>query len=186
MLVATRIRKGNILKIDGGLFRVMEVKHVTPGKGHAHVQVRLRNLKIGNQLEKRYNSGDKVEKAHLETRDAEFLYEADGSYCFMDSETYEQISLDADIIGDSVQLLLPNTPCQLVMHDGTTLGVELPKLVELEVTETTPSLKGATAAAQTKPATLETGLVIQVPPFITTGDKIRVDSESMAYVERAK
>ena len=186
MILATRIRRGNILKIDGDLYRVMETKHVTPGKGHAHVQVKLRSLKDGNQRNERYNSSDKVEKAILETKPAEYLYEDGGVYHFMDNETYETVELHGDDIGDDTQFLLPNTTVDLVVHEGNTLGIELPKVVVLEVTETEPHLKGATATSQNKPATLETGLIVQVPPFIKVGEKLRIDTENVEYIERHK
>lgn len=186
MILATQIRRGNILKIDGDLYRVMDRKHVTPGKGHAHVQVKLRSLKDGNQRNERYNSSDKVEKAILETRPAEYLYEDSGVYFFMDNESYETIELHEEMVGDDALLMLPNTTVDLVVHDGNTLGIELPKVVVLEVVETEPHMKGATAASQNKPAKLETGLVVQVPPFIKAGEKIRVDTENVAYIERHK
>jgi len=186
MLLATKIRKGNVLKINNELYRVMTIKHVTPGKGHAHVQVKLRSLSQGNQMEQRYNSSDKVEKAILETREAEFLYEAAGTYCFMDNESYESIELEKDFIGDDVDFLLPNTTVNLTVHDGNPIGIELPKTVILEVIECPPNMKGATATAQTKPATLETGIEIQIPPFVERGEKIKVDTESREYVERVK
>ncbi len=186
MILATQIRRGNILKLNGDLYRVLATKHVTPGKGHAHVQVKLRSLKDGNQRNERYNSSDKVEKAILETRPAEYLYEDGGTYHFMDNESYETIELSEEIVGDDALLLLPNTTVDLVVHDGHTLGIEMPKVVVLEVVETEPHMKGATAASQNKPAKLETGLVVQVPPFIKAGEKIRVDTESIAYIERHK
>jgi len=186
MLVATRIRRGNILKLDDALYRVLDVKHVTPGKGHAHVQVKLRSLKDGNQRNERLNSGDKVEEAELESRTAQYLYEDGGKYHFMCQETYETIELDGELVGDATQLLLPDTMVELVQFEGATLGIHLPKTVELKVTETEPNFKGATAACQTKPATLETGLVVQVPPFVVAGDVVRVDTESLEYQERVR
>jgi elongation factor P len=186
MLLATKVRKGNIILLDGELYSVMGTKHVTPGKGHAHVQLKLRSLSLGNQREERFNSSDRVEKAILETKPAEYLYEENGIYYFMDNETYEQIEIQADFVGDAAGYLLPNTTVSLTVHEGRTLGIELPKVVELTVVECPPNMKGATATAQTKPATMETGIIIQVPPFIAQGEKIRVDPESGEYVERVK
>jgi elongation factor P len=183
---ATNIRKGNVLKIDNVLYRVLNMDHVTPGKGRAHVQTKLRNLIDGTQTEIRFRSTDDVEKAYLETKEMQFLYSDQDGYHFMDSETYDQIRLDADMLGDNVLYLLPETNVMVQMHEGTAIGVELPPVVELKVVETQPGVKDATASAQRKPATLETGLVVQVPSFINEGEVLRINTLDGSYSERAK
>lgn len=185
MIIATQIRIGNILVIDGELMRVTQVTHVTPGKGHAHVQVKIKNLKSGNAYERRYNSSDKVEKAVLETRGMQFLYADDSGYCFMDQETYEQLTLTEEILGDGTKYLMENEEVQVDFYDGTPVGVELPMSVILEVEETEPPMKGATAAGGGKPARLSNGMTVSVPQFVKVGDKIRVDTRDDKYLERA-
>jgi len=186
MITARQVKRGHILNIENELYRVMEVRFLNPGNWRAMTHIKMRSLKSGNQMEKRYGSDEKFEKAILESRTAQYLYQAEGEYYFMDQESFEQFTLTDELLGDAIQLLLPETEVQLVVHDGTVVGVELPKVVELTVTETQPALKGATAQAQYKPATMETGVVIQVPHFIEAGEVIRIDTENLAYVERKK
>jgi len=150
------------------------------------VQTKLRNLRSGTQTEYRFRSEDKVERVTLEQHDMEYLYEGDGQYHFMNTETFDQIALDGDVLGDAVNYLTPNSRIQVEFHEGTPMGVSLPKTVDLRVTETAPGLKSATVTNVLKPATTETGLVVQVPNFINEGDVIRVDTESGAYLSRAK
>jgi len=172
---------------DGRLCKVTQVDHVTPGKGAGMIQAKMKDVLTGRNVEYRFRSGEKFERAHLETREMEFLYaEGEDRFVFMDSETYEQHHLGLELLGDDRLYLLPNTVVQVEIHQGNPLGVQLPKVVELEVVQTEPSLKGATAQSHNKPATLETGLVITVPPFIEKGDRLRVDTESGDYIERAK
>lgn len=181
---ATQIRKGMIIKIDGELYKVHDFQHVTPGKGQAVMQTRLRNLRTGTLVEQRFRSAASVERVHLNPREVEYLYEDGNHWVFMDTETYEQIRLGRGALEDALPFLLPNTQLRVEFFEGEPITVELPGQVELEVTDTEPALKGATASASTKPATLETGLVVQVPPFIEIGDKVRVDTDSGEYVER--
>ena len=184
MINAIQLRPGMIIVRDGELFRVMKTDHVTPGKGNAFVRAQLRNLRLGNQAEARYNAQDKVEKAHLDQRTMEYLYEDGEFYHFMDTETYEQIQMTADMLGDGVNYMLPNHKITVDLFEGNPVGVEFPKNVHLKVTEADPSVKRATASAQTKNATLETGMTIRVPAFVEAGDTIRVDTETGQYVER--
>lgn len=184
MYNAIHIRPGMIIVLDGDLFRVMSRDHVTPGKGNAFVRMQLRNIRLGNQAERRFGAQDKVEKAHLDQRIMEYLYNDADTFYFMDTETYEQIQMSSETIGDNVNYLLPNTKIQVDMYEGNPIGIEFPKNVELKVVEADPSVKRATASAQTKNATLETGMVIRVPSFVEAGDTIRVDTETGEYVER--
>ncbi|HPR63331.1 MAG TPA: elongation factor P [Thermoanaerobaculia bacterium] len=185
MIVATQIRAGNILVIDGELFRVIQMTHVTPGKGHAHVQVKIRNLKTGNAYERRYNSGDKVEKAMLDNRSMQYLYSDASGYHFMDQETYEQIALSEEILSDSLKYLKENDIIQVDLFEGNPVGIEIQPSVILEVVETEPPMKGATAAGGGKPAKLENGITVTVPQFIQIGDKVKVDTRDDSYLERA-
>ncbi len=182
---ATQIRKGMILEVEGGLFQVHSFTHVTPGKGQAVMQTRLRNLHTGSLAEKRFRSSETVEVARRDSRTMQYLYKDGDLYSFMDMETYEQIGLTAEKLGDGLPYLMENMEVTVVYINDQALSVELPGVVELEVTETEPAVKGATAAAQTKPATLETGLVIQVPPFVSNGDRVRVDTATGEYLTRA-
>lgn len=184
MINATQLRVGMIIVRDNDLFRVMRVDHVTPGKGNAFIRAQLRNLRLGNQAEARFNSQEKVEKAHLDTREMEYLYSDGENYFFMDTGNYEQIQLSAETIGEGVNFLLPNHKIQVDMYEGNPVGIEFPKTVNLKVIEADPSVKRATASAQTKNAKLETGMNIRVPAFVEAGDTIKVDTESGEYVER--
>jgi elongation factor P len=182
---ATQIRKGMILEVDGGLFKVHEFTHVTPGKGQAVMQTRLRNLDTGSLVEKRFRSAESVEVAHQDNRKMQYLYQDGELYTFMDMETYDQVGISTELLGDSLPYLLENMEVTVVYVSERPLSVDLPGTVEMEVIETEPALKGATAAAQTKPAKLETGLVVQVPPFVNQGDRIRVDTNTGEYLTRA-
>jgi elongation factor P len=175
-----------ILLIDGELWKVLESVHVTPGKGRGMMQTKLRRLSTGTQQDVRFRSSDNVEKAHLERREMEFLYNDDSGYHFMDHTTYDQIAMTADDLGDMVGFLLPNTVCQVEMFEGKPLGVEPPLVVELKVVETDPTMKGATATNKSKPAKLETGISVMVPPFIEVGEVLRIDTRTGNYIERAK
>jgi elongation factor P len=186
LIPATQLRVGMTITHEGALWRVMNVVHVTPGNWRGMVQTKLRNVKAGTQTEHRFRSEDKVDRATLEQQEMEYLYESDGRYTFMNTETYEQIELDGDLLGDAVKFLLPNSRIEVEFHEGTPLGVSLPKTVDLKVVETPPGLKTATVTNVLKPATTETGLVVQVPNFISEGDVIRVDTENGNYLSRAK
>jgi len=185
-LKAIQIRKGNVIEYGGELYRVTEATHVTPGKGQALMQIKMKRLSDGNKAEDRFRPDESVEKATLSTREHQYLYQDGDMYYFMDLETYEQIHITSELIGDDAYYLLPETIVQILFHDNTPIGVELPGVVELKVVKTEPSLKGATVSSSYKPAELETGLPIQVPPFIEEGEMIRVDTTTGKYLERAK
>lgn len=183
---ATTIRKGNLVRIDGVLYRVMNMDHVTPGKGRAHVQCKMRNLLDGNQKDMRFRSTDEVERIALESKEMQYMYSDADGYHFMDTQTYEQVALTEETLGDAVKYILPEQTIQMEWFEGQAVGLELPPVVDLKVVDTMPGIKDATASAQRKPATLETGIVIQVPSFIETGEVIRVSTVDGTYSERAK
>jgi len=183
---ATLIRKGNVLKIKGALYKVMVMDHVTPGKGRAHIQTKMRSLLDGTQSEMRFRSDEDIEKAFLETKQMQYLYDDQDGYHFMDTESYEQVHLTQDVLGDAMLYLIPDQTVSMQWHDGRPLGVELPPMVELKILDTPPGVKDATASAQRKPAKMETGLVVQVPAFINSGETIRVSTTDGSYSERVK
>jgi elongation factor P len=182
---ATLLRPGMIIKHNNDLHSVFSVEHRTPGNLRAFIQAKLRNLRTGAMFEHRFRSADPIEKVTVDEIKMEFLYKDDDAYCFMNSVNYEQIHLNRDILGDAVDYLIPNLEIQIEFFDGKPVGVELPQTVDLTVIETEPGLKSATASSVTKPAKTETGLVVQVPPFINEGEKIRVDTSEGAYLSRA-
>jgi len=186
MINATQLREGMIIVHQGDLYRVASVRHLTPGNKRGFMQTKLKNLHTGIGAEYKFRSEDRVEQATLETRTMQFLY-ADGDlYIFMDIENYEQISLSAEEVADFLPFLLPDQIVEVEFFDARPVGISPPSTVELEVTETQPTFKGATASASYKPAKLETGITIQVPPFIQVGDRIRVDTFDGKYLERVK
>jgi len=162
----------------------MSVTHRTPGNLRAFVQVRMRNLRTGNSFEHRFSATESVERAMLDTVPMEYLYSDGEHHHFMNQETFEQLPLGDEILGDGMLYLLPNTVIKVDLYEGTPVGIELPITVTLEVVETEPALKGATASASYKPAKMETGLVVQVPPFIETGTKIEIDTRENKYLKR--
>ncbi len=183
----SQVRKGMVIVGDGGqLYHVVDRDLNTPGNWRAQLKLKLKNLKTGSITEEKVRPQDKVETAYLEKREMEYIYPEADAYVFMDTEHFDQISLQADMVGELMQYMKPNTRAQVTFHEGKALSVELPATVELEVTHTDPALKGATAAAQYKPATLETGLQINVPPFIGIGEKVKVDTRTGEYLERVK
>jgi len=180
------IRPGYVIVYNKELYRVMTSEHRTPGNKRAFCQAKLRNLKSGTQTEVKFRADEEVERATLEQAEMEYLYSDTSGYCFMNSETYEQIFIDDEIIADAKQFLLPNTKVKVEFHEGKPIGLELPETVELTVEDTEPQMKGATASGSGKPATLETGLVVTVPQFVGVGEKIRVSTSSGEYLERVK
>ncbi|MDP2688595.1 MAG: elongation factor P [Deltaproteobacteria bacterium] len=186
MIPATQLRVGMTILYNNEPHRVVSVQHITPGNWRGMVQTKLKNLKTGSAVENRFRSEDKLEKAHLEQHEMEYLYNDGTEYHFMNSGTYEQTSLSADILGDNVNFLIPNIKFMIEYYEGTPVGVEPPKVVELKVVETAPNMRGATVTSSGKPATLETGLVVNVPSFIEIGEVIRVDTNELKYLERAK
>ena len=185
MINATQIWRGMILKVEDELFRVIETTHVTPGKGQALIQTKLRKLKDLTMHDYRFRSKDRVEQAYLETVEMEYLYQDGNEYIFMNQENFEQMRLSSEILGMSLNYLTPNVVFSLEMFEGKPVGVNPPLTIELRVVKTEPFLKGATQSASSKPASLETGLTINVPQFIKEGDIIRIDTRDDKYLERA-
>ncbi len=184
-LLATQLRKGMIVKIEKELYRIFDRQHVTPGNLRGFVRVKMRNLRTGTMAEEKFRSEDIVERATLEEKEMQYLYNDGEGYHFMDTETYDQIHLSAEILGDNTGFLKAEMKIKVEFYGEAPVGIELPVTVDLKVTETMPGIKGATATNQTKPATLETGMVIQVPPFICEGDVIRINTETGEYQTRA-
>jgi len=186
MISATQLRAGTTVLYNNEPHRVVSVQHVTSGRGMGMVQVKMKNLATGASVENRFRSAERFERARLDTHEMEYLYSGDGEHHFMNTSTYEQITLSDEIIGDYKYYLLPNVKFMIEFYRNTPVGVEPPKVVELKVVDTAPYLKGATATSSPKPATLETGLVVNVPPFVETGEIIRVDTVEGKYIERAR
>jgi elongation factor P len=185
MISATQLRPGMVIKFNNELYSVFKMEHRTPGNLRGFVQVKMRKLSSGTMIEHRFSSEDRVEKAALEEYEMEYLYDDGEYYYFMNTETFEQMHLTKDLLGDATSFLIPNLKVNVEFYEGSPMSVELPPTVDLKVIETEPSLKGATVSNVTKPAKLETGLVVQVPPFIGEGEKIRVSTSEAAYLERA-
>jgi len=183
---ATQIRRGMVILFDGKLCKVVEFRHHTPGNLRAMVQTKLRDLRTGNSFEHRFRSADTIDKASLEQHEMEYLYSDGAQHHFMNTESYEQIGLSEDELGDAAQWLMPGLKLQVEFYEGQPIGIDLPPSMELTVTRTEPSMKGATVSNVNKPATLENGVTIQVPPFVNEGDRIRVDPTEGRYMERAK
>lgn len=186
MIPATQIRKGMILNMDGQLFKVMDFQHVTPGNWRAMIHTKLRNIATGNQKEIRFSSSDKVDQAFLDEKEMEYLYNDGEHYFFMDTESYEQISIEKDFLESVIPFMKENDKVQIELYEGKPVGVDIANVVELEVTYTEPGAKGNTATNVTKPATLETGYEVNVPIFINIGDRLRIDTRTGDYMERAK
>jgi elongation factor P len=182
---ATRLRKGMLIKLGGDLFRILDLQHVTPGNLRGFVRVRLRNIRTSALADQKLRSEDQIERETLDEKQMQFLYRDGTAYHFMDTSTYEQIPLSDEVLGEAVNYLVPEAVVQMEFYGSEPVGIELPPTVDLRVEETAPGIKGATASAQVKPARLETGLVVQVPPFVNTGDLVRVNTETGAYQSRA-
>jgi elongation factor P len=185
-LQANRIRVGHLIEFEGQPCKVLESIHKTPGNLRAFVQVKLRNLRTGVQFETRLRAVEDIKRVSMDERAMEFLYAEGDTYHFMESQTYEQIGVHKDVLGDMAPWLKENTTYQIEYFDGSIVGVEFPPAVDLEVRETTPGLRGATATNSPKPALLENGVTINVPPFIEVGEKVRVNPETGEYLERVK
>jgi elongation factor P len=179
------MKKGMLIKIGEDLFRVLELQHVTPGNLRGFVRVRFRNIRNGSLSDQKLRSEDFVERAILDERQMQYLYKDGEAYHFMDTESYEQLHIDAEALGDSINYLIPDATIAVEFYGSEPVGIELPVTVDLKVVDTAPGIKGATASNQIKPATTETGLVVNVPPFINPGDVIRVSTESGEYLSRA-
>jgi elongation factor P len=186
MVSASEFRNGLTFEMDGQVMQVIEFQHVKPGKGAAFVRTKLRNVISGTVVERTFNPTDKFQPAYIERKEMQYLYNDGNLYYFMDAETYEQIPVNGDILGDDFRFVKENTNCKILAYKGNVFGVEVPLFVELEVTETEPGVRGDTATNATKPATLETGATIKVPLFVDTGDTIKIDTRTGAYLERVK
>jgi elongation factor P len=186
MYESSDLRKGLKIEIDGDPYVVVQFEFVKPGKGQALYKCRLKNMISGSQFDKTYRSGEKFKEANLSEMEMEYLYYDGTNYCFMNLSNYEQEFLSAEQVGDAKAFLKDNTVCNVLMFEKKALGISLPNFVELTITEAEPWAKGDTAAGSTKPATLETGHVVQVPPFVNQGEKIRIDTRTGQYVERVK
>src|SRR6188768_2658055 len=181
---ATRIKKGMLIKMEQDLFRVLELQHVTPGNLRGFVRVKLRNIRSGTLSDQKLRSEDSVERATLDEREMQYLYQDGDDFYFMDTSSYEQIHISSEALGDSVNYLKGEMTILVEFYGTEPVGIELPAAVDLKVTDTAPGIKGTTASNQIKPATLETGVVVNVPPFINTGDMIRVNTETGEYLSR--
>lgn len=183
---ATEIRKGHVIRHSNELWRVLAMQHITPGNWRGMVQTKLRNLRSGANTDVRFRSEDEVERVTLDTKQMQYLYHDHHGYHFMDTDSYEQVALLDETLGDTMSYILPESTIQMEWCEGKPVGIELPSAVDLKVVETAPGIKGATASAQRKPATLETGLVVQVPSFVEQGEAIRVSTQDGSYLERSK
>jgi elongation factor P len=179
-------RKGLKIELNGEPFIIVDFLHVKPGKGGAFVRTTLKSLITGNVLDRTFRSGEKVDKPDLEEKAMQYLYESDGQYHFMDTETYEQFFLTEDQLGESRYYLQENVEVEVLFHNGKAIGVEVPMFVELKVAATEPGVRGDTASGGSKPATLETGMTVQVPLFINEGDVLKIDTRTGKYIERAR
>lgn len=186
MISATQLRAGMIIVYEGALFRVTAIKHITPGNKRGFVQTKMKNLKTGIGTENKFRSEDRIENATLDTRTMQYLYSEGDLHTFMDTQTYDQTTLGDEDIGDLLSYLLAGQVVEIEFFDGKPVGISPPSTVELKVIETEPTVRGATATASYKPAKLETGVMIQVPPFIQVGDRVRVDPSEGTYLERVK
>ncbi len=184
-LQATRMKKGMLIKIGQDLFRVLELQHVTPGNLRGFVRVKFRNIRTGALADQKLRSEDQVDRATLDEREMQYLYRDGESFHFMDTSSYEQIHIDAEALGDNVNYLIPDALIKVEFYGTEPVGIELPQTVDLVVEDTAPGIKGATASNQIKPARLETGLMVNVPPFVNTGDKVRINTETGEYLSRA-
>jgi elongation factor P len=181
---ATRLRKGMLIRVGNDLFRILELHHLTPGNKRAHIQVRMRNIRTTSLADHKFRAEEDVERAVLDEREMQYMYNDGDNFYFMDTSSYEQIHITAEALGDSKDYLMSDMTIRVEFYDVEPVGIELPPTVDLLVKQTVPGIKGATASAQVKPATLETGLVINVPSFVNEGDKVRVNTETGEYQSR--
>lgn len=185
MISVNEFKNGLTIEFDGSLWRIVEFQHVKPGKGGAFVRSKLKNLRTGALQEKTFRSTEKVEKAQVDTKKMQYLYMNGENFVFMDTDTYEQIEMPGDEIVDEQKYLLENMVVNVMMYGNETIGVELPKTVDLTVAETEPGIRGDTSSGGTKPATMETGLVVQVPFFVNAGDKLSINTSDGSYISRS-
>jgi len=185
MISTNDFKTGQTIELEGDVYQIIEFQHVKPGKGSAFVRSKLRNVRTGAVVEKTFNAGEKMPKARIEKREVQYLYNDGKDYNFMDMESYDQIAMTSEQLGDSVKYLKENMLIQVLTFQGKSIGVELPNFVELEVIDTAPGIKGDTASGGSKPATLESGTIVQVPFFINVGDKLQIDTRTGNYIKRA-
>jgi elongation factor P len=185
MVFAGDFRNGVTFELDGQVFQIVEFQHVKPGKGAAFVRTKLKNVLTGATVERTFNPGDKMPKAHIERKDMQFLYSDDDLFYFMDVESYEQMPINKAQVGDTLKFVKENMVCKILSFKGNVFGIEPPTFVELRIIETEPGYKGDTATNVTKPATVETGAIVRVPLFVNQDDVIRIDTRSGEYLERA-
>lgn len=185
MISTADFKRGLTIELEGEVFTILDFQHVQLGRGSARVQAKLRNVRTGNVFERSFRAGERMEEAYIERRQMQHLYGASDEHVFMDMKSFDQMSLSLDQLGDAVTYLKEHLTVNILMHEGSVIGVELPDSVELKVTQTDPGLRGDTATGGTKPATVETGATVQVPLFVDEGDVIRVDTRSGQYLERA-
>ncbi|MCL1884320.1 MAG: elongation factor P [Defluviitaleaceae bacterium] len=184
MISAGEFRNGITIEMDGGIYTIIDFQHVKPGKGAAFVRSTLKNLENGATVEKTFRPTEKMSRAHIDRRDLQYLYNDGTLYFFMDNESFEQLEMNGDDIGDSLTYIKENETVQVLVHNGRIFGIEPPLFVELEITETEPGFKGDTAQGATKPATVETGATIKVPLFISAGEKVKIDTRTGEYLGR--
>jgi elongation factor P len=185
LISTNEFRTGVTIEVDGEIYTVIEFQHVKPGKGAAFVRSKLKNIKTGGVQEKTFRAGEKVARAHIDRREMQYLYNSGDQYTLMDMETYDQMNLSEDQLGDAVKYLKENMELIVHLYQGIPVGVDLPNSVVLEVIETDPGFRGDTATGGSKPAKLETGVVVQVPFFINVGDALKIDTRTGQYIERA-
>jgi elongation factor P len=186
MVATSEFRNGLVIRMEGELFTIVEFQHVKPGKGGAFVRTKLKNVKTGRVIDRTFRSGEKVEDVRLEKKSLQFLYKSDGDFYFMDVHSYDQISVDQSVVADASKYMKDGMEVEILFHGKEPIGVELPIFVELQITKTDPGLKGDTASGGSKPATLKTGTVVQVPLFIEEGEVVKVDTRTGTYIERVK
>ncbi|HPF20889.1 MAG TPA: elongation factor P [Syntrophomonas sp.] len=185
MISVNDFKTGLTIEFEDVIYQVVDFQHVKPGKGAAFVRAKLKNVKTGGSVEKTFRGGEKVARAHLDKREMQYLYSDGDGYVFMDNENYEQLTISKEEIGDGSKWLMENMTIGVLMHNSTIMGIELPNFVELTVVETEPGIKGDTATGATKNAKLESGAVVQVPLFVNEGDRLRIDTRTGQYMERA-
>ncbi len=186
MVSTNDLRYGMHIVVDGELYTVLEAQHVKLGRGSAYVRAKIRNVRTGATIERKFNAGERVPLAVLQHRTMQYLYRDDAAFYFMDNENYEQLSIPSSVVGEAARFLKEGMEVEVVFHEGTPIEVELPTSVELVVVETPPGVRGDTAQGGSKPARLETGAVVQVPLFVEVGDRIRVDTRTGQYLERVR
>jgi elongation factor P len=182
---ATRLRKGMLIKLGDDLFRILDLHHLTPGNKRGHIQARMRNIRTLALADQKFRAEEDLQRATLDEREMQYMYNDGDAYYFMDTTTFDQIHISSEALGDSVNYLVSDSTIKVEFYDEEPVGIELPATVDLVVTKTVPGIRGATASAQVKPATLETGLVVQVPPFVNEGDRVRINTETGEYQSRA-